>query len=152
MPIVYEGFGNILTHKAQTITCPVNTVARMGAGLALAMRNRIRGLNEFYKGACVTGKVAVGRCSVYEIPGSEQQVLLFPSKGHWKEDSSVEIIELGLQDLVANIERLNIKELAMVPLGCGLGQLDYVKNVRPLLMQYLEPLTIDVHLLHREAT
>lgn len=152
MAIVYEGFGNALTHKAQTITCPVNTVAVMGAGLALAMRNRIRGLNEYYKGVCHTGRLAVGRPCVYEVPGkSSKQVLLFPSKGHWKDDSTLEDIEEGLKYLAENYKEMGIEELAMIPLGCGLGKLDYLKEVRPLLVKYLDPLDIDVYLLHRDA-
>jgi len=153
MPIVYEGFGNVLTHKAQTVTCPVNTVAVMGAGLALAMRNRIRGLNDYYKGVCHTGKLTLGKCLTYDIPGKHgKQVLLFPTKGHWKDDSSLEDIEESLKYLAENYKELNITELAMIPLGCGLGKLDYSEQVRPLIVKYLEPLDIDIYLLHREAT
>jgi len=153
MPIVYEGFGNVLTHKAQTVTCPVNTVAVMGAGLALAMRNRIRGLNDYYKGVCHTGKLTLGKCLTYDIPGKHgKQVLLFPTKGHWKDDSSLEDIEESLKYLAENYKELNITELAMIPLGCGLGKLDYGEQVRPLIVKYLEPLDIDIYLLHREAT
>lgn len=152
MAIVYEGFGNVLTHEAQTITCPVNTVAVMGAGLALAMRNRVRGLHDHYKGLCRIGDLAVGVCRTYEIPGKEQQVLLFPTKGHWKDNSDVKEIEEGLQYLVEHLKELNITELAMVPLGCGLGELDYNKDIKPLLYKYLDALDIDVYLLHREAT
>lgn len=149
MPIVYEGYGNVLTHSAQTITCPVNTVAVMGAGLALAMRNRIPGLNEFYKGLCHQGTLLLGECCVYPIPQKDQQVLLFPTKGHWKESSKKTHIEEGLRFLTEHYERLNITSLAMVPLGCGLGSLDYTKTVKPLIVQSLNPLPIDVHLLHR---
>ncbi|MBE0438193.1 MAG: macro domain-containing protein [Gammaproteobacteria bacterium] len=151
MPIVYEGFGNVLNHKAQTITCPVNTVGVMGAGLALFMRNRVQGLKDHYKRLCYTGDLTIGKCQVYKVPEKEKLVLLFPSKDHWKDDSKIEYIESGLKDLVKNIEKLGIKELAMVPIGCGLGKLDYHKDVRPLFEKYLDPLDIDVYLLHREA-
>lgn len=150
MAIVYEGYGNVLNHKAQTITCPVNTVGVMGAGLALFMRNRILGLFENYKELCFNGEMVVGTLKVYEVPNKDQQVLLFPTKEHWKDSSKVEYIETGLQYLVDNYKKLNIKELAIVPLGCGLGNLDYNKVVRPLFIKYLEPLDIDVYLLHRD--
>lgn len=152
MGIVYEGFGNVLTHKAQTVVCPVNTVAVMGAGLALAMRNRIRGLNDYYKGLCQTGRLTVGRCCTYEVPSKdEKQVLLFPTKGHWKDDSVLTDVEDGLKYLAENYKALGITELAMIPLGCGLGKLDYLKDVRPLIIEHLDDLDIDVYLLHREA-
>ena len=151
MPIIYEGFGNILTHPAQTITCPVNTVSVMGAGLALAMRNRIRGLNDYYKGLCQLGTLALGTCAVYPVPQKTQQILLFPTKGHWKDDSTVKNIELGFQYLVTHLEELNIQELAIPPLGCGLGKLDYTKDLKPLIEVYLVPLEIPVTILHRQT-
>lgn len=138
MAIVYEGFGNVLTHKAQTIVCPVNVVGVMGAGLARAFRNRFHGLNTSYKRKCETGDIAIGCVDVVPISGSQQQVLLFPTKGHWKDDSKLFYIEEGLQDLVKRHESLGIKDIAFPPIGCGLGNLDYVKEVRPLLHKYLE--------------
>lgn len=150
MAIAYEGFGNVLTHKAQTITCPVNTVGIMGSGLAMAMRNRIQGLHHYYKNQCEEGLIDVGVCTTYKIPNRDQQVLLFPSKKHWKEDSKIEDIESGLKHLVENIETLGITELAMVPVGCGLGKLDYNTEVKPLLYKYLDELEIPVYILHRQ--
>lgn len=150
MSIVFEGFGNVLNHHAQTITCPVNSIGVMGKGLALFMRNRIQGLHEHYKLLCTNAGLYPGKVATYQIPGKEQQVLLFPTKDHWKDDSKIEYIEAGLQDLVKQIDELGIKELAIVPLGCGCGNLDYTKEVRPLLVKYLDPLDIDVYLLHRD--
>lgn len=150
MSIIFEGYGNVLTHSAQTLTCPVNTVAVMGAGLALAMRNRIPGLHEHYKELCYEGILQLGRCCVYPIPNRDQQVLLFPTKGHWREASKKADIEKGLIFLANHYEELAIQTLAMVPLGCGLGALDYTKTVKPLLVKYLDPLPIDISLLHRQ--
>lgn len=150
MPIVYEGYGNILTHKAQTITCPVNTVGVMGAGIALAMRNRIRGLMDFYKHHCNEGTLAIGRCVTYPIPKKEQQVLLFPTKAHWKDPSEVGYIEEALEYLSEHIATLGITELALPPIGCGLGRLDYHKDVRPLIQKYLGGVEVDVYVLLRE--
>jgi O-acetyl-ADP-ribose deacetylase (regulator of RNase III) len=151
MAIIYEGFGNLLTHPAQTIICPVNTVGVMGAGLALAMRNRIRGLNDFYKIQCNTGKLVAGICINYPIPNKEQQILLFPTKEHWKDNSTVELVESALIYLTTNLELLNIKQIALPPIGCGLGKLDYTKHLKPLITKYLEPLAIEVSVLHRQT-
>ncbi len=150
MPIVYEGFGNILTNKAQTIVCPVNTVGVMGAGLALAMRNRIQGLHHFYKNLCAEGLLSPGLCKIYPIPKSNQNVLLFPSKLHWKDDSDIGDIVLGLEFISKNYKELGITELAITPVGCGLGRLDYTKDVKELMFKYLEPMDIPVQILHRE--
>lgn len=150
MAIVYEGFGNVLTHKAQTLVCPVNVVAVMGAGLARAFRNRYHGLNAEYKGMCESGELAIGKVNVFPIAESEQQILLFPSKGHWREDSQISYIEEGLQDLVKNYKTYGITSIAIPPVGCGLGKLDYTEDVKPLLMQYLDPIKdLEVYILLR---
>lgn len=150
MPIVYQGFGNVLTHPSQTITCPVNTVGVMGAGLARAMRNRIQGLYTSYKVMCEEADLRIGKVTVYNIPGENKQVLLFPSKEHWKNDSKLEYIEEGLKDISSRYKELGITELAITPVGCGLGKLDFTKEVKPLLVKYLDPLDIDVYILHRD--
>lgn len=153
MAIVYEGFGNVLTHKAQSLVCPVNVVGVMGAGLARAFRNRIPGLNGAYKHMCEEGILTLGKVTTYHIEGTHQQVLLFPTKGHWKDDSEVSYIEEGLQYLVKHYKELGITEIAMPPIGCGLGKLDYMEDVRPLIEQYLGPLEdLSVYLLLRPAT
>jgi O-acetyl-ADP-ribose deacetylase (regulator of RNase III) len=150
MGVVFEGFGNIMNHKAQTITCPVNCVGVMGAGLAMTMRNRVVGLNEEYKKQCFNGVIGIGKVGVFDYEDIDKKVLLFPSKGHWKDNSNIKDIEEGLKDLVKVYKDLGITSLAMVPLGCGLGGLDYTKEVRPLLLKYLNELDIDVYILHRD--
>lgn len=151
MAIIFEGFGNVLNHEAQTVTCPVNTVGVMGAGLARVMRNRIPGLNRHYKDLCNVGDLMVGKCFTYEVPNQEdKQVLIFPSKEDWKDDSKVEFIESGLQYLLKNYKKLNITSLAIIPVGCGLGKLDYAKQVKPLFDKYLNQMDIDVYILHRD--
>lgn len=149
MGIVYEGYGNVLNHEAQTITCPVNIVGVMGKGLALAMRNRFSGLMEHYKNLCEDGNLYIGKVATYEVQNSDKQVLLFPTKEHWRSPSELEFVEEGLIYLSKNYKSLGITSLAIIPLGCGLGGLSYTKEVKALMYQYLNPLPIDVFLLHR---
>lgn len=152
MTIIYEGYGNVLNHDAQTITCPVNTVGVMGKGLALSMRNKFPKLLEYYKNLCVDGDLFIGKLKTFKIETgdeSEKQVLLFPTKDHWKNDSDLSMIEEGLQYLANNYEKLGITSLAMVPIGCGCGNLNYSTEVKQLLFKYLDPLPIEVSILHR---
>jgi len=149
MGIVFEGFGNIMNHQAQTITCPVNCVGVMGAGLAMTMRNRVIGLNENYKKQCFSGDIGIGKVGIFIYEDKDKKVLLFPTKGHWKDLTDVKDIETGLKDLKSKYKKLGITSLAMIPLGCGCGGLDYTKDVRPLLLEYLNDFDIDVYILHR---
>jgi O-acetyl-ADP-ribose deacetylase (regulator of RNase III) len=52
-------------------------------------------------------------------------IINFPTKRHWKGKSRLEDIESGLTALVAEIDQLGIKSIAVPPLGCGLGGLDW---------------------------
>ena len=151
MTILYEGFGNVLTHKSQTITVPVNCMGVMGRGLALSFRNRVQGLNDRYKEMCEVGSLSIGRLNIYQDPDPQhpRQILLFPTKEHFKNPSQMEFIEKGLQDLVSRYQDLGIEELALPALGCGLGKLDYVKNVRPMMVDYLNQIDIPVYILLR---
>jgi len=148
MSIRFEGERNMLSSKVQTIVCPVNTVGVMGAGLALAMRNRIPGLFAFYRAACLDKSLTVGTLLVYPIPNTKQQVLLFPTKVHWSKPSKLAWITKGLETLERTYEALGIEEVAFPPVGCGLGQLDYTKDLKPELYRVFEEseLPVEIHL------
>ena len=38
------------------------------------------------------------------------------------------------------------KSIALPPIGCGLGGLDFVKQLRPLLIEYLPKIKTPIHL------
>jgi O-acetyl-ADP-ribose deacetylase (regulator of RNase III) len=57
-------------------------------------------------------------------------VINFPTKRHWRASSRIDDIDAGLAGLIANVYRLHIQSIAIPPLGCGLGGLDWA-IVRP---------------------
>lgn len=57
-------------------------------------------------------------------------IINFPTKRHWRGKSRLIDIKQGLTDLVVQVRRLEIKSIALLPLGCGLGGLDW-RDVRP---------------------
>ncbi|MCX7172162.1 MAG: macro domain-containing protein [Proteobacteria bacterium] len=59
-------------------------------------------------------------------------IINFPTKDHWRGKSRIEFIRDGLQDLIVQVRRLKIRSLAIPPLGCGNGGLDWAE-VRPLI-------------------
>jgi O-acetyl-ADP-ribose deacetylase (regulator of RNase III) len=63
-------------------------------------------------------------------------IVNFPTKRHWKGHSRIEDIDTGLESLVEEIDRLGIKSIAVPPLGCGLGGLDW-KVVKPRIEKSL---------------
>ena len=57
--------------------------------------------------------------------GDKKIIINFPTKKDWKHKSKIEYVESGLKDLAKVIEERRIKSIAMPPLGCGNGGLDW---------------------------
>jgi hypothetical protein len=74
----------------------------------------------------------------------------FPTKKHWRNPSKIEWIRDGLHDLVRLVREMNIKSLALPPIGCGNGGLSW-PEVRRLIESILEPLTETVVLVYEPA-
>jgi O-acetyl-ADP-ribose deacetylase (regulator of RNase III) len=60
-------------------------------------------------------------------------IINFPTKRHWKGQSKLEDIQSGLAALIAEVQRLGIQSIAIPPLGCGNGGLDWAV-VKPLIV------------------
>jgi O-acetyl-ADP-ribose deacetylase (regulator of RNase III) len=114
----------------------VNCVGVMGKGIALQFRNKWPDNARAYEAACKARDVRPGRMFVFDAGGLVKPhfIVNFPTKDHWKGKSKIEFIGDGLVDLVAQVRRLRIKSIAIPPLGCGNGGLDW-EDVRPLIEQ-----------------
>ncbi len=148
--IIYEGRGNVFKCSAHTVTCPVNSVGTMGNGLAKAFRLNVPGLNEFYLKHYPRWhrnyEQHARQLYVFPVPDG-RQVLLFPTKTNWREDSPIDLIDANLQTLAQRWEQWGIKSLALPALGCGQGGLSYVRDVRELIHAHLGPLSLPVQIL-----
>jgi O-acetyl-ADP-ribose deacetylase (regulator of RNase III) len=135
--------GNLFDSAAQVVTNTVNCVGVMGKGVALEFKNRYPALFEDYRARCDRGEVRPGELYLWE--DDRVQVLNFPTKRDWRENSRLEDIEQGLLYLAKHYQDLGIQSLAMPALGCGNGGLHW-EDVRPLIIQHLGSLTdLDVY-------
>lgn len=133
--------GNLLDSKAQTLVNTVNCVGVMGKGIALEFRRRYPQMFRQYVELCGRREVRPGIPYCYgAVP---QQILNFPTKGHWKAKSRLSDIERGLRLLERHYTDWNITSIAMPPLGCGNGGLDW-SEVKPLIERHLAHLPISV--------
>lgn len=122
---------NIFESSAEALVNPVNCVGVMGKGLALQFRQAYPENFQAYAQVCARGEVRPGRVLVYETGLVQPRwIINFPTKRHWRDRSRLEDIEAGLVDLVRVVRELGIRSIAVPPLGCGLGGLDW-GEVRP---------------------
>lgn len=126
--------GNIFNSSAQVITNTVNCVGVMGKGLALAYKKQYPEMFNDYKTKCSEGQVNPGQPYLWE--NAEVQVLNFPTKRHWKQASLLSDVEEGLKYLANNYGQMGISSVALPPLGCGLGGLNWA-DVKNLINKYL---------------
>jgi O-acetyl-ADP-ribose deacetylase (regulator of RNase III) len=126
--------GDILHADAEALVNTVNCVGIMGRGIALQFRKAFPENYKAYKAACSRGELQPGKMFVFDLNRFQHPrfIINFPTKRHWRGKSRIEDIKAGLKDLVEESRKLKIQSIAIPPLGCGLGGLDW-EEVRPLI-------------------
>lgn len=121
---------------------PVNCVGVMGAGLALAFKQRYPAMFRAYRAACTAGEVRPGKLHIWRSPW----IVNFPTKRHWRDASRYDDVAAGLDALRTYVAPLGPVSVALPALGCGRGGLDWLR-VRELIEARLDGLaaTIIVH-------
>lgn len=120
--------GNIITSSAEALVNTVNTVGVMGKGVALQFKEEFPKNLLKYKEACNSGELTPGELLItreLNSNGEEKIIINFPTKLHWRNPSKYEYITKGLKKLTKAISEHNIKSIAIPPLGCGNGGLDW---------------------------
>lgn len=143
--------GNIFESNTEAIVNTVNCVGVMGKGLALQFKKKYPENFMAYKNACDLGQVKVGKMFVYKANTlfGNKYIINFPTKKHWRNPSKLEYIVAGLDDLIEIIKSNEIKSIAIPPLGCGLGGLDWVIVKRLIVSKFLDcnlHETVDIYL------
>jgi O-acetyl-ADP-ribose deacetylase (regulator of RNase III) len=133
--------GNLLEANADALVNTVNSVGVMGKGIALQFKQAFPDNYEQYRRACERGEVRPGRMFVVStgILMRPRFIVNFPTKRHWKTPSHIEDVDSGLDALIAVIREKQIESIAVPPLGCGNGGLDW-RQVRPLIERKLSQL------------
>ena len=133
--------GNLLEADVEAVVNTVNTVGVMGKGIALMFKERYPANFKAYRAACKAGEVEVGRLFVTcsdELSGP-RWIINFPTKKDWRHPTKIEWVESGLAALREFITEHRVKSIAVPPLGCGNGGLDW-SVVRSLISDALSGL------------
>jgi O-acetyl-ADP-ribose deacetylase (regulator of RNase III) len=136
--------GDLLKSDAQTLVNTVNCIGVMGKGIALAFKRKFPDMFKDYEQRCARGEVRLGQPYLYK-QSKGPWILNFPTKDHWRAVSRLSDIVTGLKYLKTHYKSWGITSLAVPPLGCGSGQLDWAV-AGPTLYRYLSELDIPVAL------
>jgi len=142
--------GDMFASKAQTWVNTVNTKGIMGKGVALEFKRRFPEMHRDYVERCSRGEVRLGQPYLWRTL-LEPWVLNFPTKDHWRQPSRLADIVEGLEYLRAHHHEWGISSLAVPPLGCGNGGLEW-RVVGPTLYAHLSRLEVPVELYAPFAT
>jgi O-acetyl-ADP-ribose deacetylase (regulator of RNase III)/uncharacterized protein YwgA len=144
MTMVKVLIGNLFESRAQTLVNTVNCVGVMGKGVAKEFKNRFPAMFEDYQSRCQRKAVRLGEPYLY-VDASGSRIINFPTKGHWRAASRLADIERGLDYFVAHATEWGVASVAIPPLGCGNGGLEWAE-VGPLIWRKLHGLPIEVEL------
>jgi O-acetyl-ADP-ribose deacetylase (regulator of RNase III) len=119
----------------------------MGKGIALQFKKAFPANFAAYQKACRANDVRPGTMLVVPTDAmvGPKFIFNFPTKRHWRGKSRMEDIEAGLEALAREVRDHGISSVAVPPLGCGLGGLDW-EDVRPRIEHHLGDLP-GVHVL-----
>lgn len=138
--------GNLLESQSQALVNTVNTVGVMGKGIALQMKNAFPDNTKAYNKAVKEGKMKLGEMLVVPVSSSingPEFIINFPTKSHWRFPSQLPWIREGLTDLRDKLLKYGITSVALPPLGCGNGGLNW-NDVKPEIENALKDLPIEI--------
>jgi len=116
----------------------------MGKGIALTFKKHYPIMYKEYQRLCQTGKFNIGMLYIYRTPN--KLIVNFPTKRHWRNPSKVEYITAGLEKFVNRYHDYGISSVSFPQLGCGHGELNWERQVQPIMEQYLKNLPIPVYI------
>jgi O-acetyl-ADP-ribose deacetylase (regulator of RNase III)/uncharacterized protein YwgA len=134
--------GDLFKSQAHALVNTVNCVGVMGKGVAEQFKKRFPGMFEDYKRRTDRKAVRLGEPYLYR-DSTGVLIVNFPTKHHWRSPSRLADIERGLDYLAAHVTAWGITSIALPPLGCGNGGLEW-SEVGPLIYRKLHRLPIDV--------
>jgi O-acetyl-ADP-ribose deacetylase (regulator of RNase III) len=126
--------GNLIEADAEALVNSVNCEGYMGKGIALQFKKAFPENFKFYQRACRAGKIQPGRMFVHPTGSmmNPRYIINFPTKRKWRAKSKLEDIRVGLKALIEEVRERRIGSIAVPPLGCGLGGLNW-REVKPII-------------------
>lgn len=138
--------GNLLQDDAQVLVNTVNLEGVMGKGIALTFKQAFPKNFAVYVKQCREETLTIGKLCIvqdFNISYGHKTIINFPTKNRWRRPSKYAYIRLGLTALRNYLLETKPVSIALPPLGCGNGGLDW-QQVRPMVEHALQGLDISV--------
>ena len=137
--------GDLFQSETDALVNSVNCVGIMGKGVALQFKKAFPENFKQYKAACARGDVMPGKMFITKQRSltAPRLIINFPTKRHWRGNSRIEDLEIGLIALREAIKAYNISSIALPALGSGLGGLNW-SDVRKLIEEQLQNVGIPI--------
>lgn len=146
--IKYE-VGNIFESGADCLVNTVNCEGFMGKGIAYQFKLRYPQNNNDYIKACNSGLLHIGTIHTYKE--DDVWIVNLPTKNKWREKSKISYVEIGLDCLIEFIRKEKPMKVAIPPLGCGNGGLDW-KTVKPIISEKMKCIETECEILIYEPS
>jgi len=117
----------------------------MGKGIAQEFKKRYPEMFKDYNDRCTREEVQLGKPYIFKSLYDDKAIINFPTKKHWRSVSRIEDIYNGLEYLAMKYKDWGVTSIALPPLGCGNGGLEW-DIVGPLLYRELSKLDIPVEM------
>lgn len=139
--------GNIIQADVEALVNTVNTVGVMGKGIALVFKKAFPDNFKIYRQLCEDKEFDIGDILITNTGQIRPKFIVnFPTKKHWRGRSRIEFIEIGMKKLVKEINEKKIKSIAIPPLGCGNGGLNW-NEVKAIILRELEFVNKEVEII-----
>lgn len=135
--------GNVFNVPAQVVVNTVNCVGVMGAGVAKNYKQLYPNAFLAYKRACSSGQMQIGKILAQNLPDGKIG-LCVPTKEDWRNPSQLDWIIIAIYRIKEFCIKYKIKSIAVPPLGCGNGGLDFHSQVRPLMVEMWDSLETEI--------
>jgi len=139
--------GDFFDFEADIRVNTVNCVGVMGAGVALAFKNKYPEMFKEYALACKKGEYKPGQPKVWRMSDMFDkglEIINFPTKNHWRRPSEYKYIEDGLVWLEHFLSSRPGVKVTLPALGCGHGGLDW-NIVKRMIKVHLEQTPANIY-------
>lgn len=138
--------GDFFEYKADIRINTVNCVGVMGAGVALAFKNRYPEMYNEYVRQCEKGNLSPSQPWVWkgaDMFSGSVEVVNLATKKHWRNPSKYIYVEEGLKWLAVHLSDKSGSVVTLPALGCGHGGLDWIV-VKELIERYLSNVPAEI--------